>query len=433
VVAPDGTERWLEVKGRVDCEDGRPVRMMGVAVLVTRRKEAEVARLDAAHEASRVKDEFLATLSHELRTPLNAMIGWLQLLQSGTLPADRAAQAMSVIGRNARLQAQLIEDMLDVSRIITGKLEVRRAPVLLPEVLEHVVDSARPEARARGLEIVADVPAGLPPVHGDVKRLQQVFGNLLANAIKFTRPGGRIAVGCAEGPGLIAVTVSDSGDGIAAEFLPHVFERFRQADSRSTRRQGGLGLGLAITRHLVEQHGGTIRAHSPGPGLGSTFTVELPTAGADAVPIPVTSDPGAESTGPTLHDVRVLVVDDQADARQLLTSTLRQHGAVIQEADNARLALELLDAERFDVLVADIAMPEVDGYELMRHVRARHPALGAVALTAYTRPGERAKAGDAGFNAFLTKPFDVPQLVQAVHDARRTGVSTGDGSLRPSA
>ena len=246
IVAPDGSVRWCEGKGRVEYEDGRPARMTGVCVIVTRRKEAELARLATAEESSRLKDEFLATLSHELRTPLNAILGWLQMLQTGQLAPALAHQAIEVIGRNARLQAQLIEDILEVSRIITGKLEVQRGPM------------------------------SLPPLEADPKRLHQVLNNVLSNAIKFTPEGGAVTLRCAVDPHGIAITVEDTGIGIVPEFLPYVFDRFRQADSRVTRAHGGLGLGLAIARHLVEQHGGTISAQSEGTGHGTTISIHLP-------------------------------------------------------------------------------------------------------------------------------------------------------------
>jgi len=245
IVSPDGTMRWCEGKGRVEYDSGRPARMNGVCMMVTRRKEAELARLAAAEESSRQKDEFLATLSHELRTPLNAVLGWVQMLRIDDLPPPRAKQAVEVIDRNARLQAQLIEDILDVSRIITGKLRQEIAP-------------------------------DLPPIEGDPKRLHQILNNVLSNAIKFTPEGGTVSLRCAADGTAVSLEIEDSGIGIASEFLPFVFDRFRQADCRSTRIHGGLGLGLAIARHLVEQHGGAIRAHSDGVGKGTTISIRLP-------------------------------------------------------------------------------------------------------------------------------------------------------------
>lgn len=276
IVAPDGTVRWVEGKGRVEYDGARPVRMTGVCMMVTRRKEAELARLAAAEEASRMKDEFLATLSHELRTPLNAILGWIQMLEKGSLPPDRTRHAIEVIARNAKLQAQLIEDILDVSRIITGKLEIERQPVSIPQLLQTLVNSIVPAAAAKQIQIVSSVATDIPPVVGDARRLHQVFGNVLSNAVKFTPEGGTVRITAGRDDGGVTVHVEDTGVGIAAEFLPHIFDRFRQADTTATRRHGGLGLGLAITRHLVEQHGGRIQARSDGPGQGATITIRLP-------------------------------------------------------------------------------------------------------------------------------------------------------------
>ncbi|HVL37617.1 MAG TPA: ATP-binding protein, partial [Burkholderiales bacterium] len=272
IVAPDGTVRWVEGKGRVEMRDGRPVAMSGVCMDVTRRKSAELARLDAAHEAARLKDEFLAVLSHELRTPLNAVLGWVHILQSGKLSPGLFREAVEIIGRNARLQAQLIEDILDVSRIAAGKLELDRQPLLPGEIVESAASALRPEAQKRGIELATSVAEDVPPVEGDAKRLQQVLGNLLSNALKFTPAGGRISVRCEAEEGTVLIVVRDTGVGIEPAFLPAVFERFRQADSRTTRRHGGLGLGLAIAKHLVEQHGGSIEVSSEGIGRGACFT-----------------------------------------------------------------------------------------------------------------------------------------------------------------
>ena len=302
VIAPDGTERWVEGKGLVEHDGGRPVRMSGVCMIVTPRKEAEHARLASAEEASRLKDDFLATLSHELRTPLNAILGWVQMLLSGTLPADRARQAIDIIGRNAKAQAQLIEDILDISRIITGKLEIETQVVSVPHLMDGVVSAALPAARLKQITISKHVPDGLPPIEGDPKRLHQVLSSVIANAIQFTPEKGTVDIGAAADGDDIEITVRDSGAGIPAEFLPHVFDRFRQADSRATRRHGGLGLGLAIARHVLEQHRGEIRAHSDGPGLGTTITMRLPARpvphGQPVAPITRTAAWRCASTAP---------------------------------------------------------------------------------------------------------------------------------------
>ena len=294
IVAPDGTVRWCEGKGRVEYDNGRPVRMTGVCVIVTRRKEAELARLAAAEESSRLKDEFLATLSHELRTPLNAILGWVHILQNGELPPARATQAIDVIGRNARLQAQLIEDILDVSRIITGKLEIERTLVPVAPLLDTVAAGIAPAAAAKRITFDTHIAGDLPLLSADPKRLHQVLNNVLANAVTFTPEGGSIALRCQADPDRVTIDISDSGIGISPDFLPYVFERFRQADSRSTRSHGGLGLGLAIARHLIELHGGQISAHSEGAGAGTTISIQLPAISPERVGIQSASTAGAD-------------------------------------------------------------------------------------------------------------------------------------------
>ena len=278
LVAPDGTIRWCEGKGRVEHENGRPVRMTGVCMMITRRKEAELARLAAAEEANRLKDEFLATLSHELRTPLNAVLGWVQMLQGDEVAPDRMRHALGIIGRNAKLQAQLIEDILDVSRIITGNLRIECVAIDVPQLIDNAVSAHQPAAAAKRIDVVKVGVRPVSRIEGDPKRLEQVLGNVLSNAIKFTPEGGRIEIQCAASSEGIDIAVQDSGIGITAEFLPFIFDKFRQADSRSTRTHGGLGLGLAIARHLLEEHGGRIDARSDGAGQGTTVTIRLPAA-----------------------------------------------------------------------------------------------------------------------------------------------------------
>ena len=285
IVAPDGTVRWVEGKGRVECEDGRPLRMTGVCMIVTRRKDAELARLSAAEEAGRVKDQFLATLSHELRTPLNAVVGWVQMLEAGDYPDDWVPHAIEVIGRNARLLSQLIEDILDVSRIITGKFAVERRPVLVPQLVEAAVIAVLPLAAAKRIALRNEMPGELPAIEGDSRRLQQVLGNVLSNAIKFTPEGGQVRVCSRVSDDLLVIEVVDTGIGIDREFLPLIFERFRQGDTAVTRAHGGLGLGLAIARHLVEQHGGWMTAESDGPGSGTTIRFAVPLTAARAAAV----------------------------------------------------------------------------------------------------------------------------------------------------
>jgi CheY-like chemotaxis protein/nitrogen-specific signal transduction histidine kinase len=389
--------------------------MSGVCMMVTRRKEAELARLATAEEASRLKDEFLATLSHELRTPLNAILGWTEMLRSGELPADRVRHAIDVISRNARLQAQLIEDILDVSRIITGKLELDRRPLAVPNLVDTAIAAVQPAAEARQITFQTRLGDVLPFVEGDPKRLHQVLTNVLANAVKFSNERGRIEVQVDSGDGQIRIEVRDHGAGIAPEFLPHVFERFRQADSRSTRRHGGLGLGLAIARHLVELHGGAIQAESVGLGHGTTVIVSLPlvsdlTAGSIA-------GPGAARVAEDvrLDGRRVLVVDDQQDSCDLLAMLLEQRGATVLACDSAGKAVERLRDGRIDLLIADIAMPEMDGYRLIRDLRQRGVELPAVAVTAYARPDDRRRALASGYSAYCAKPIDARVLLRTVH------------------
>ena len=415
IVLPDGSTRWVEGKGHVEYEDGRPVRMSGVCMDVTRRKDAELARLAAAEEASRLKDEFLATLSHELRTPLNAVVGWAQMLQAGGLSPDQRTHAVDVIARNAHLQAQLIDDILDMSRIMTGQLALDREPVLFGRLVESVVSGLSPAAAALRIGITLEIPADLPPTQGDPKRLQQVLGNVLGNAIKFTHEGGSILVRCVRDGDSLAVEVHDSGIGIAPEFLPFVFERFRQGDSRTTRAHGGLGLGLAIARHLIERHGGTIQADSPGPDRGTTIRIRLPISeGAEVATAlrPTASEPPSD----WLRDVPVVVVDDQADSRELLSTMFARRGALVRQCDSAIAALDLLSRANARLLVADIAMPSVDGYTLIERVRQRHPGVAAVAVTAYARPEDREKALAAGFDAYCPKPVHAAELMRTVRE-----------------
>jgi PAS domain S-box-containing protein len=415
IVAPDGSVRWVEGKGRVEYEDGRPVRMTGVCMLVTRRKEAELARLAAAEEASRLKDQFLATLSHELRTPLNAILGWIQLMQTDTLSPERTRQAIDVISRNAKLQAQLIEDILDVSRIITGKLDIEPRPVLVPHVIDTVLNSLMPSAAAKRIEIARDVPEHLPAIEGDPKRLQQVLSNIVSNAIKFTPEHGHVGVKCAADGDAICIEVRDSGSGIAKDLLPFVFDRFRQGESGATRVHGGLGLGLAIARHLVERHGGQIDARSDGPGQGTTFHIRLP-IGSACRPA---SDP-LRSIGPIhlqLNGAKVLIVEDQRDSLDLLAAIFDQCGAAVVLCESAELALEALGRIPVDLLVADIAMPGMDGYELIQHVRRfdddrRH--VPAVAVSAYARLEDRDRALASGFNAYCAKPLDASAFLGVI-------------------
>jgi len=380
-----------------------------------------------AQEANQLKDEFLATLSHELRTPLTAVLGWTKLLRTESFDQKVTARALEAIERNAAAQTRLINDLLDVSRIITGKLRLHVAPVELAPVIEAAVESLRPAAEARGVRLRLALEGGPGAVSGDADRLQQVVWNLLSNAIKFTPRGGRVDVRLAGRDGHAEVVVSDTGRGIPAEFLPHVFERFRQADGAITREHGGLGLGLSIVRHLVELHGGRVRAESEGPGRGATFTVSLPLLrNADSgLRIKESDDVAAADQSANrnpqsaiLSGLRVLVVEDDEDARALLTTVLEGAGARVSTAPSAAAGFELLKRLRPDVLVADIGMPGEDGYGLLRRVRALAPGEGgatpAAALTAYARPEDRAQTLAAGYQMHIPKPVIPATLVAAV-------------------
>jgi len=384
----------------------------------------------AAEAANLAKDEFLAMVSHELRTPLNAMLGWGRLLRGGTLDEARRVRALEAIERNAQAQAQLIEDLLDVSRIVSGKLKLDIAPVDLAEVVEAALDTVRPALEGKGIRLVCELDAGLPRVMGDARRLQQVAWNLLSNAVKFTPKAGQVSVRLqAEGPHLV-LTVADTGQGIRPSALPFIFETFRQADNSITRSFGGLGLGLSISRHLVELHGGSIEAHSAGEGCGATFRVILgreqlsSTSARKSISAPLAS-PSIETNDAQLQGLRVLVVDDEPDARDLLATILSQAGATVIAAASAAEAIQLLSTQPFDVLLSDIAMPIQDGYELMREVR-RLPSeqvrnIPAAALTAYARTEDRAQAMAAGYQLHVTKPVDPVDLTQVVASLARIG------------
>ncbi len=382
----------------------------------------EQAARRQAEEANRIKDEFLATLSHELRTPLNAILGWAQMLRMTKLEEATASRAYATIERNARAQAQLISDLLDVSRIITGKLRLDQKPVDLAATVDAVLDTVRPAAEAKGIPITVHLAPAVSPVLGDPDRLQQVVWNLLSNAIKFTPIEGRVEVYLRQVEGNVEIAVSDTGSGILPAFLPFVFDRFRQAESTTTRSHGGLGLGLSIVRHLVELHGGTVAVESAGEGAGATFTVALPVR-ATFLP-----SPGPEQAAPPaaagawdarlLAGVRVLVVEDDEDTRELLVRALERGGAEVEEAASVAMALAALDRRLPDVLVSDIGMPGEDGYSLIRKLRAstreRGADLPAAALTAYARSEDRVQALQAGFQTHIAKPVDPSELVAIV-------------------
>ncbi|HYG61782.1 MAG TPA: response regulator [Thermoanaerobaculia bacterium] len=400
---------------------------------LAREREARAA----AEAASAMKDEFLATLSHELRTPLNAIVGWAALLRSGTLEGEKLGRALEGIERNARSQARLIDDLLDVSAIISGRMSLEARPLDLVPVIEVALDSVRPAAEAKSvqLQIALDPYAGT--VTGDPGRLQQVVWNLLSNAVKFTPPGGSVRVMLARRDGQVRLTVSDTGQGIDPTFLPHAFEPFRQADGSITRAQGGLGLGLAIVRRLVELHGGTVHGESGGPGRGAAFHVDLPlraTAAERRAPEPL---PPAHGVGfecpPSLLDLDVLVVDDEPDARDLIAVMLEKCGARVRVAASVAEAMEAFTQSPPDVLLSDIAMPGQDGYELIRRVRALPAHAGgrvpAAALTAHARAEDRRRTLLAGFNIHVAKPFDPDELLAVVASLGGRVAAGEDGGL----
>jgi signal transduction histidine kinase/ActR/RegA family two-component response regulator len=377
------------------------------------RQDAERAR-DEAQRANRLKDEFLATLSHELRTPLNAILGWVSLMRDNRVEAARIPRVLEIVARNAQSQAQLISDVLDVSRVITGRLRLRLQPVVVSRLVRDAMDTVRPAADAKGITLDLTVDGEPPRMNGDAERLRQVFWNLLSNAVKFTPAGGHVQATIDRVDSQIRVTIADTGVGIPSEFLPYAFERFRQADQSFTRHHGGLGLGLAIVKHLVETHGGEVSVSSEGPDRGTTFRVQLPIGGAQALAVaePEADDEprqsGPPDATPELYGRTVLIVDDDATTRELLAALLGDRGAHVATVDSATAALAWLDSEVPAIIVADVGMPDQDGLSLMRAIRRRSAPLGgevpSVALSAFARAEDRRAALAAGFDEYLTKP-----------------------------
>jgi PAS domain S-box-containing protein len=400
---------------------------------VRRESERNQRLYEQAQELHRIKDEFLATVSHELRTPLQAILGWARVLREPSLEGDddRRRRGLETIERNARLQAQLIDDILDVSRMVAGKMALEWGEVDLAAVLRAVVDGLQPAATVKGLHLELAAEGGPLSVPGDVERLRQVFWNVVSNAVKFTPEGGRIAVRAGRQGTEVVVRVEDSGVGIDAAFLPHAFDRFRQFDSSTTRAHGGLGLGLAIVRHLVEMHGGTVQAESGGRGQGAVFTIRLRARRLPDGPHPARDSPPPPSA--RLDGVRVLVVDDERDTRDLLATALERRGAVVQTAASAADAIAVLRRGGCDVLVSDIGMPDQDGYDLITALRALEAAQGgaipAVALTAYARAEDRRRALAAGYQVHVSKPVDPDELVAVL--ARVTHRGGPGGSEAP--
>lgn len=425
--------------------EGRIIAASKIARDITERKrnEDERERLLAleqaaraeAERANRLSDEFLATVSHELRTPLNAILGWSHLLSRGRIDAGTATRAVEAIERNARAQAQLVEDILDVSRVITGKLRLRVGPVDLVSVINAAIDSVQLAADSKGIRFEVTLDPSARRISGDSNRLQQVVWNLLSNAIKFTPPGGRIEIRLEHVYPHVQISVRDNGQGISPDFLPHIFDRFRQADATTTRRHGGLGLGLSIVRHLVELHGGSVHAESSEKEGGATFTLKLPISVSEAHPMVPTKETELSSSNPvadprttsipSLEGLRILLVDDDRDNLQILTVLLTEHKANVQPASSAAEALEVLQWYSPDVLVSDLAMPEEDGYSLIAKVRELETKSGghipAVALTAYVRVEDRARALSRGFNIFVPKPVEPSELITAIANLAEAG------------
>jgi PAS domain S-box-containing protein len=440
-VRKDGTHFWAHVTiTALRDEDGRLRGFAKVTRDLTERMQAvsahqrgtehdemlaaeRAARLQA-QRAVRMKDEFLGTLSHELRTPLQAILGWVQVLRSAPSPLSEpdVRQAVAVIERNAKAQVTLIEDLLDLNRILAGQVRLDLQRVALVDVIGAAVDSAKPAAEAKGIRIEMILDARRGVVSGDAARLQQVVWNLLSNAVKFTRRDGKVQVLLERINSHVEITVSDTGVGIPEDFLPHVFDRFSQRDSGAGRRYGGLGLGLAITKQLVELHGGTVSAKSAGEGKGASFIVRIPLAlvddSAGGKRDPVDAVEQIETAAlPELKGAHILAVDDEADARELMRRALQTHGARVTTVDSAEQALAVLKTVTPDVLVSDIGMPEGDGYQLMRTIRAGEPKgvhVPALALTAFARSEDRKRAMLAGFDAHLAKPFDLAEFLLVI-------------------
>jgi signal transduction histidine kinase/ActR/RegA family two-component response regulator len=434
----------LEQARRAERELAEEKKRLALALVDMTRLEQELVELlgreqaarASAEQASQLKDQFLAIVSHELRTPLNAILGWADILRRGRIREAQHGAALESIYRSAKRQAHLIDDLLDVARIMSGKLRLEQALVDLRGVVRDALQAVQPLAVAKRLEIAVDTDPELDLILGDPSRLQQIVGNLLSNAVKFTPNGGALHLRLRQLDADVELEVTDTGEGIAADFLPCVFEAFRQADGSTTRTQGGLGLGLSIVKHLVEAHRGSVRVRSDGPGRGATFTVRLPAGTGmreELVPVPVRSRKSARASDDrSLAGISVLVVDDDQESRDVVAAHLRDHEAIVLTADSAAHAFDMLQHERIDVLLADIAMPDEDGYSLLRRVRAMHPAaaatIPAAAVTALARDDDRRRALQAGFQLHVPKPIEEASLVAAV--SRLYAASAGDSALR---
>lgn len=428
-------------------DSGELVSVLSLVLDVTARKQAEEklgtllaserAARRAAEDADRLKDEFLATLSHELRTPLTAVLGWASLMRSGDFPATEFPRALEIIERNARAQARLIDDLLDVSRVITGNLRLDTQPLHLSGVIEAAGDVVRPAAQAKGIRLEFDLNSETPLISGDPNRLRQVVWNLLLNAIKFTPRGGSVHVKLEPSELNARLTVSDTGDGITLDFLPYVFDRFRQAEASVSRRHGGLGLGLAVVRHLVELHGGVVSVYSEGRGKGAMFTVDLPCLpdrdeANISLPDSLHRDGSNSKRVRTLDGLSLLVVEDDDDSRTLVGTLLRNFGARVFLASSVREALKVMEETVPNVLISDLGMPDEDGYALITRVRSLPPELGgvvpAIALTGYATMKDKEQVLAAGYNFHIAKPIEPEELIRAVERLTGAGNLT---SLEP--
>jgi len=397
--------------------------LTAVAIENVRLLKLERTAREAAEESNRLKDEFLATVSHELRTPLTAILGWARLLEDGALDSSVAQQAIETIWRNAKAQAQIVDDILDVSRIITGNLYIDLHPIEVVPVVRNAINVVRPTADAKAIKIETQIDNTPAMISGDANRLQQVIWNLLSNAVKFTNSGGRVQVKVSQANSAVEISVSDTGQGIQREFLPYVFDRFSQADSTTTRHHGGLGLGLAIARHLVEIHGGTVRAASRGRGEGATFTITLPLIEAVIKAREIATSENGLTTMPQLSGVNVLLVDDDSDTLHVMATALEGRQANVTAVSSAGEAIQAIKQQRPDVLVSDIAMPDLDGYDLIAKVRLLEngaaQSIPAVAITAYAKEEDRKRALSSGFQIYLAKPVELTELVKVVARAVR--------------
>ncbi len=409
---------WVGVNVDIENQKNSDFKLVEAAIEREELLRREQTARKEAEEANRLKDDFLATLSHELRTPLTAILGWVKMLRAGQLDDAEIPHALETIERNTEIQNQLIEDLLDVSRIISGKILLEIQPIQTSSIIETALNSILPSAEAKGIQVISHMQANTSKISGDPRRIQQILWNLLSNAVKFTPQGGQINVSLSERNNWLEICVKDTGIGIEREILTKIFERFRQADATKTRRHSGLGLGLAIVRHLTEAHGGTIEATSEGEGKGSTFTLRLPTIAQQKSAIQPAVLPKINDGKLRLDGIRLLVVDDDEDNRDLLKTLLSHYGAIVTLASSAAEAMKILLNSQPDILISDIGMPDEDGYQFMTKVRKLSKEKGgsvpAIALTAFAKIEDREKALSVGFQKHIAKPIDPTAFVKVI-------------------